>query len=399
MQPPVAQTNLLARRRIALLVVICLCLTPLFLPFFTVLHAQESEAPFLSNDADGDRIVNTADIDDDNDGIPDALEITAAGLDRDSDRDGMPDRLDLDSDNDGILDWQESGATKTIDLSALRSVGGRLVGVVGVNGMLDVFESPLDTGNLAYTISNTDVNEDEIPDFLDLDSDNDGWPDILEAGVTPAFDANGDGRIDAPPGTVGNDGIADFLQQINDRACCDIDGDGVDDIIPINTDMTDLPDFQDLDSDNDGLLDIEELGGIDTDNDGHVDNFVDTLGGPDGVDDGLLAFPYQPRDQNANGVFDHIEFVSSVASENPVVPDPESSQPQPDSVDDPSVVPDPESSQPQPDSLDDPSAGVVLTGLSASGCHIGTAGDSTFLLLLILISLATLLWRSLMRKV
>ena len=380
---------------------------PLFLPVFTVVHAQELEVPFLSNDADGDRIVNTVDIDDDNDGIPDALEITAAGLDQDSDRDGMPDRLDLDSDNDGILDWLESGATKTLDLSALRSVGGRLIGVVGANGMLDVFESPLDSGNLAYTISNTDVNEDGIPDFLDLDSDNDGWPDIFEAGVAPAFDADGDGRIDAPPGTVGNDGIADFLQQINDRACCDIDGDGIDDIIPVNTDLTDLPDFQDLDSDNDGLLDIQELGGVDTDNDGHVDNFVDTIGGPDGMDDGLLAFPYQPKDQNANGVFDHIEFVAGAPVDNPVVPDPEASQPQPDSLEDPEALQpqpdsleDPETLQPQPDSLEDPSAGgVVLTGLSASGCHIGAAGDSSFLLLLMLISLAILLWRSLMRKV
>lgn len=205
------------QHRIIQCLVIGLCLIPLFLPFITTLYADEV-APSSRHDADGDFIVNTADVDDDNDGIPDLDEISAAGTDRDSDGDGMPDRLDLDSDNDGILDWQESGAIKTIDRSSLRVVGGRLVGEVGANGMLDLFESPLDTGKPAYSLANTDVNEDAIPDYLDLDSDNDGWPDLQEANVSPAYDADRDARIDAPPGSVGNDGIADYLQRINDRS-------------------------------------------------------------------------------------------------------------------------------------------------------------------------------------
>ena len=38
-----------------------------------------------------------------------------------------------------------------------------------------------------------DVDGDEIPNFLDLDSDNDGIADVVEAGGT---DVNGDGRAD-----------------------------------------------------------------------------------------------------------------------------------------------------------------------------------------------------------
>lgn len=377
-------------RRIRRLAILSLLVVAGTLPeSWPLLRTANAADPILvgRNDADGDSIVNTADVDDDNDGIADLLEIGADGSDRDSDRDGMPDRLDLDSDNDGIPDWVESGAIKTLSLSSLRVVGARLVGEVGDNGMLDVFESPIDTGRAAYTLANTDVNEDDIPDYLDLDSDNDGWPDLREAGVSPSYDINGDARIDAPPGSVGNDGIADILQSVNDQACCDLDGDGRNNLIPINTDSADLPDFQDLDSDNDGIQDIIELGGSDSDNNGHVDNFVDVLGGKDGTDDGLLAFPYNPRDANGNGVFDHVEYIPSASAENDgetvdVVPDVEGLQPQAD--------------DPQP--ADEASQGVILTGLNASGCSIASSAPNSLLYLLTIISIAMLGRRYTLRR-
>lgn len=349
-----------------------LCALAVLQPVFTVSHAIDTVAPLLRNDSDGDGVTNTVDFDDDNDGIPDRLEIAADGSDIDSDADGMPNRMDLDSDNDGILDWMESGATQTLDLSLLRNVGGRLVGEVGNNGMLDIFESPVDTGNLAYRLSNTDINHDAIPDYLDLDSDNDGWPDLKEAGVADHFDVNRDARLDIGRSSVGNDGIADYLQQINDQACCDLDGDGVDDIIPINSDGVDLPDFQDLDSDNDGIKDIIELNGLDEDGNGYVDVFRDVVGGPDGMDDGVLAFPYQPVDENGNGVFDHIDTGDS--GEQSL-------------GDDLSRAASPLS----PDQLADGSTGAVLTGLNAAGCSIASGGHSNsnqfWLLLLSLVSL------------
>lgn len=356
-----------------LLSVIGFCAVSLLQPVFTVSHAIDTDTPLLRHDSDGDGAPNTVDFDDDNDGIPDRLEIAADGSDIDSDSDGMPNRIDLDSDNDGILDWMESGATKTLDLSSLRKVGGRLIGEVGNNGMLDVFESPVDTGNLTYKLANTDVNHDVIPDFLDLDSDNDGWPDLKEAGVASHYDANRDARIDVGQSSVGNDGIADYLQQINDQACCDLDGDGVDDIIPVNTDRADYPDFQDLDSDNDGIPDIIELNGLDDDGNGHVDNFRDVVGGPDGMDDGVLSFPYLPVDENGNGVFDHID-TGNLGEQS--------------SGDELARAASPLS----PDQLaDGSSGGAVLTGLSAVGCSIGSVGQTNannfWLMLLLLFSI------------
>ncbi len=289
--------------------------------FSAGLYAQEvTVLTVTNNDSDGDRIVDTVDVDDDNDGIPDVLEIEENGKDRDSDGDGMPDRLDLDSDNDGILDWKESGALISLDFTNLRVVAGRFVGQVGENGMNDNLESPLDTGQIVYKLRNTDKDDDDRPDFLDLDSDNDGLPDLIEAGVDQQFDQDGDARIDAPPGSVGNDGILDALQTINDASCCDVTGDGRDDSVPLNTDGGDFPDYQDHDSDNDGVSDIIEAGGSDYDRDGMVDNFFDA---PvlDGMDDALLSVPLWPGDENGNGVADHLDEFVQAGNAGPTEPD------------------------------------------------------------------------------
>ncbi len=335
------------------------CTSVALLPIYSSAYAQDDSPLTIINDFDSDGITNTADVDDDNDGIPDTFEIAADGADIDSDADGMPDRLDLDSDNDGILDWIESGATKTLDLSSIRKVGARLSGDVGSNGMLDIFESPLDTGALSYNLSNTDG--DALPDFQDLDSDNDGWPDLREAGVAAEFDQDNDARLDLTNSSVGSDGVVDYLQLVNDRACCDLDGDGVNDIIPLNTDLSDLPDYQDLDSDNDGLFDIAELNGQDLNNDGRVDNLVDVAGGADGWDDALLAFPYSPVDANGNGIPDNIDVFSDPTG------DLESDDPASAPVD------------------DSPAVGSILTGLNAGGCSITGPGDKNFGFLMLLL--------------
>ena len=60
------------------------------------------------SDTDGDGVYNDADLDDDNDGILDTVEL-ADTTDRDGD--GIPNNRDLDSDGDGILDSVEAGFT------------------------------------------------------------------------------------------------------------------------------------------------------------------------------------------------------------------------------------------------------------------------------------------------
>ena len=353
-----------------------------------------------TGDRDGDGIVDTVDQDDDNDGIADRIELAADGSDRDSDRDGIPDRLDLDSDNDGIPDLYESGLFISVSGANIRVVNGRLLASVGDNGLVDSIETTPDSSFLSFNILNTDESDgDIVPDYLDLDSDNDGILDIVEAGVSEIFDTNGDGRIDASPGTVGNDGILDDLQLNNDLNCCDLDFDGVQDSIPRNTDGGDLPDFQDLDSDNDGINDIIEAGSRDLDQDGRIDSFFDDATQPDGVDDEIFIIPLTPPDSNGDGIADYIDFNTA---NFPVAPTLTPAPPEPvvvvvedpEPVEEPPVVEPPEETPvvvdddppvEEPDVIDEEDDAVLLddaepvalnpiqTGLDGGvGCVIGS---------------------------
>lgn len=107
-----------------------------------------------------------------------------------------------------------------------------------------------------------DTDNDGIADYRDLDADNDGIPDNIEAQSTDSFvlpsgnDADRDGLDDAYEGVKQNQGL-----------------------IPINTDQTDEPDYQDTDSNNQDGLDTTQAGltlsGKDNDNDG-LDDAIDS---------------------------------------------------------------------------------------------------------------------------
>ncbi|MDG4714436.1 beta strand repeat-containing protein, partial [Winogradskyella marincola] len=90
----------------------------------------------------------------------------------------------------------------------------------------------------------TDTDADGVSDYLDLDSDNDGIYDIVEAG-NGSLDTNGDGVIDS-----------------NDAIFSDGDGNGADDTAegttPIDTLSDGSYDFQNTDSDGDGCSDANE---------------------------------------------------------------------------------------------------------------------------------------------
>ncbi len=363
-----------------------------------------------ANDSDGDRIVDTIDVDDDNDGIPDVLEIAGNGLDVDSDNDGMPDRLDLDSDNDGILDWQESGVVISVDFSEMRVLSGRILGPVGANGYIDALETAVDNGVLRYTLVNTDAPADDLPDVIDLDSDNDGLPDMLEAGVNPDFDSDNDARIDSNSATasVGNDGIPDRLQSTNDKTCCDVTGDGVEDIVPRNTDGGDFPDYQDSDSDNDGVSDLVEAGGSDFDRDGRVDNFFDS---PvlDGMDDAILSVPFSQPDVNGNAVADFIDAFAQTGTPGPAEQPtnvPVTSTLTPESVErDPvprpgeNILPSGNEGQVIDGPVnDDPLTGNIKTGLNAAGCSVQSSGMDLILLLLSVLSITVMGWRNSVKR-
>ena len=236
------------------------------------------------SDFDGDGIPDYLDEDDDNDGIPDIVE----GVE-DTDGDGILDKFDLDSDNDGISDIVESGGADT-------DGDGLVDNFTDTDG--DGLHDPYDPDNGGSSINPPDTDGDGLADYKDLDSDNDGLADIVEAGGT---DADGDGKVDDGTDTDG-DGLADTHDTDNGGTQIptpDSDGDG-------------YADYLDLDSDNDGITDIVEAGGTDTDGDGKVDDGTDTDG--DGLadthdtDNGGTQIP--TPDSDGDGFADYLDLDS-----------------------------------------------------------------------------------------
>jgi|GEM_PF-133006 len=201
---------------------------------------------------------NCIDIDDDNDGIPDYVEFDNPLSLQDADGDGIPNWKDtdypgyVDTNSDGVNDNFDWGADSDNDGIPNYKETGFWTGWTDVNG---------DGIN-----DKSDKDLDGIPNQYDRDSDNDGIPDVVESyGV----DANGDGIIDNYTDTD-NDG---FSQNVdgnntgvsgsgNGLGAQDFDGDGI-------------PNYLDLDSDNDGIPDAIEVGATDANNDGKADNYAD----------------------------------------------------------------------------------------------------------------------------
>ncbi len=240
-----------------------------------------------NTDFDLDGIPDDIDVDDDNDAIPDILEGNA-----DSDGDGQPDCLDLDSDNDGIPDLTESIADGFLPGSLDSDKNGAVDSGVflGANGLADLVETSPDSSSITFNLS--DFDGDGVADLLDLDSDNDGLFDILEAGSS---DLDGDGRADGFSDSDTN-GYADSF------------GNG----LPLiaDSDGDDSPDFRDTDSDNDGLSDLLETAGItsDIDNNGSEDVFIDT--DQDGVTDNRSTNPLAFVDVDGDGFANHLDLDS-----------------------------------------------------------------------------------------
>lgn len=239
-----------------------------------------------TNDRDQDGIPNYFDRDSDNDGIPDLVEIGGADVNGDgildypvlndptsmpdTDADGFHDRLD--SDDDGVI------------------------GAEGLDNPLIKYNGVFYTGGLSS--ETPDFDKDGVPNFLDTDSDNDGIPDLIEAG---GVDIDGDGRIRLTGYFVdiNNDGYFDIYAAyplIRTQAGAasgnmrpyDYDGSGTV-YIGGDADFDGKPNHLDRDSDNDNIFDILEAGlsQRDLNKDGIIDNFIDP--GKSGFDDLIEA--------------------------------------------------------------------------------------------------------------
>lgn len=190
-------------------------------------------------DGDEDGVPDHLDLDKDNDGIPDAVEGTG-----DKDGDGIPNHLDLDADGDGILDAVEANGGLVPSDAVFDVLTGRYTGPVGANGLVDALESSVDSGALRNSPPDTDG--DGLPDFLDLDSDDDGVSDNQEAQEDLFFLVRPSGQ------DADSDGVDDRY----DGSCgCAVQGTP---LVPVNSDGDRWPDYRDTDADNDGTPDEHE---------------------------------------------------------------------------------------------------------------------------------------------
>lgn len=236
-------------------------------------------------DFDGDGIPNYRDLDSDGDGIPDVIEAggTDAGNDgiidgyADTDSDGYSDNVDGDVGNDGVAEnsaasilrsgtdtnadgradsWPNDNADLTgrpnpydldsdgdgiLDLveAGFAGTNGIASGTLGTDGWSNTIDA---LGSLGLINSDADTR----PNYLDIDSDNDGITDNVEGQSTSSYkvptdiDSDDDGICDvyetgAQIGVYAGGGLTPF----------DFDGDGT-------------PDFRDTDTDNDGAPDRNE---------------------------------------------------------------------------------------------------------------------------------------------
>ncbi|MBT8303610.1 MAG: LamG domain-containing protein, partial [Bacteroidia bacterium] len=217
---------------------------------------------FFEIDIDGDNITKTKDLDDDNDGIPDVVEENGDPL-RDTDGDGILDSSDLDSDNDGILDILEGGLTDA-QIAAYDTNNDGFIDntyVFGLNGLIDDYEISPESGTVDYDGNGfqddfTNSDSDGSYNFQDIDADNDGIPDNVEAQTTAGYTA--------PAATSNKLGLN--ISYLSGLTLEDTDFDGT-------------PDYLDNDADGDGTPDIEEngmanvLANLDSDSDGLDDAF------------------------------------------------------------------------------------------------------------------------------
>ncbi|WP_046746061.1 LamG-like jellyroll fold domain-containing protein [Kordia zhangzhouensis] len=225
-------------------------------------------------DSDGDGISDTVDLDNDNDGIPNVVELNLPDNDKDATLF-----------NDSVVTWVDTNN----------------------NGMHDLFES----------ITIPDSDGDGTPDYIDLDSDNDGIFDSVEYDGLGDIDVSGDGigtgndKDDGDPSTqadgdgilpimdLNDDGVGSDHGSANYPTPLDSDGDGIPNYLDVDSydatnDTSNGSDISGtiwahLDTNHDGIID----GTLDVDHDGILDAFdsnTNYYGSPRNFEDKYTLF-------------------------------------------------------------------------------------------------------------
>ncbi|MDI6046469.1 choice-of-anchor D domain-containing protein [Flavobacterium yafengii] len=132
-----------------------------------------------------------------------------------------------------------------------------------------------------------DLDNDGVADLFDLDADNDGIEDVIEAGLGSLSNARG--KIDVAWADANGNGLHDSSESVAALPALDSDGDGI-------------PNYIDLDSDNDSLFDVDEsgAGNIHAIDPGFNNGDGDING--DGVGDGPESETFRSKDINGDGI-------------------------------------------------------------------------------------------------
>ncbi len=239
--------------------------------------------------------------------FPGRVDVNLDGVDDrfDKDLDGRINMLDKDSDNDGVTDVAEAYGAD-IDGNGVIDNYTDADGD-GLSDNVDVNLNPLSgASNTGLGLGLPNLDLDIMPNFIDLDSDNDGIPDVVEAA---GADANNNGIIDGFV-DINADGLHDAY--INATALlqtgADINADGRADSYPNkNKDRDFMPNLFDMDSDGDGIVDVIEAGLPDTDFNGIADGLI----GANGWSNTVAAMPaLNLRNTDASGNYDYLDIDS-----------------------------------------------------------------------------------------
>lgn len=214
----------------------------------------------------------------------------------DWDADGIPNLYDIDSDNDGILDVIELCGIGATTFSCL-TLGQSPFQDHDADGILNYKDANFCTLNGAGVCATMDADGDGWINSLDLDADNDGIPDLIEAQTTIGLLS-----------LVGNDFDEDGLDDRFDGDCtatppCNSIGNQ---LSPLDFESDNTPDYLDLDSDDDGSSDWTES--MDANADGKALDDLRTFMA-NYISNGGSATDYPDvarLDQNADGVEDWI---------------------------------------------------------------------------------------------
>lgn len=249
--------------------------------------------------------------------FPGRVDINSDGVDDrfDKDLDGIINMLDLDSDNDGIPDVVEAygvdtGGNGLIDNYA--DVDGD-----GLSDNVDINLNPLSgASNTGLGLGLPNLDLDAMPNQFDLDSDNDGIPDVVEVA---GADSNNNGIIDGFV-DANSDGLHDSYINASGLLITgtDVNADGRADSYPNKNKDRDLrPNAYDMDSDGDGIVDVIEAGLPDADFNGIVDGVIGTNGWSTTISampalnlrntDGTGGYDYLDIDSDDDGIPDNIE--------------------------------------------------------------------------------------------